>query len=84
MAAASPGVRGAGVVNTEPFVPVELARFIDAQGHRVTAEVTRSGLLAVLTRTPDEGLNGGHPCLTAENAAELMGALARFVDGDSP
>ena len=60
--------------------PAELARFIDAQGREVTAERTRSGLLAVLTRTPGEGLNGGHPALNRENARELGYALLAFAD----
>lgn len=60
--------------------PAELARFIDAQGHCVTAEVTRSGLLAILTRTPDEGLNGGHPALNREMARELGMALVLWAD----
>lgn len=67
--------------------PVELANFIDALGRRVTAEETPSGLVAVLTRTPDEGLNGGHPCLTQDNARELGNALIAFAgrrEGESP
>jgi hypothetical protein len=64
--------------------PVELARFIDAQGHRVKAVVTRSGLLAVLTQVPGNGLSGGHPCLNAENAVVLRDALTEFIDGPAP
>lgn len=59
--------------------PEELASLIDAQGRRVTVEVTRSGLAAVLTRTPDEGLNGGHPALSPENARDLGNALIAFA-----
>lgn len=63
--------------------PPELARFIDAQGHEVTAEVTRSGLLAILARTPDGSLRDGSPCLNRENAAELRDALTEFIDRES-
>lgn len=63
--------------NAKP--PARLARFIDAQGHRVTAEVTRSGLLAILTRTVEEGIKSGHPCLNAENAVELRDALNELI-----
>lgn len=59
-----------------------LANFLDALGRRVTAEVTSSGLLAILTSTPDRGLRGGHPCLSPENARELGEALIRFADGE--
>jgi hypothetical protein len=62
----------------------ELARLIDAQGHEVTAEITRSGLLVILSRTPDEGLSGGHPALNAENARELGLALIAFADREVP
>lgn len=61
--------------------PVELTRFIDAQGHRVTAELTRSGLLAILTQTAGEGLNGGHPALNREHAKTLRDALNEFIAG---
>lgn len=64
--------------------PAVLARFIDAQGHQVTAGVTRSGLLAIVTRTPDGGIRSGMPCLNRENAADLMDALAEFIDGSTP
>jgi hypothetical protein len=64
--------------------PVELARFIDALGRRVTAEVTRSGLLAILTQTAGEGLNGGHPALSREHAETLRDALNEFIDGEGP
>lgn len=58
-----------------------LARLIDAQGRRVTATVTRSGLLAIITATPDEGIKSGHPCLSPANARELGNALIAFADG---
>jgi hypothetical protein len=58
----------------------ELASFIDALGRRVTAEVANSGLLVILTRTADEGLNGGHPALNAENATALRDALNVFLE----
>lgn len=61
-----------------------LASLIDAQGRRVTAEVTRSGLVAILTRTPDEGLNGGHPALNADNARQLGNALLAFAEREAP
>ena len=65
-----------------PVIPgVPLVSFLDAQGHRVTLEVTRSGLAALLTRTPDEGLRSGHPCLSRENARKLGEALLAFADG---
>lgn len=64
--------------------PPELANFIDALGRRVTAEITPSGLLVILTRTPDEGLRSGHPALNQENATTLRDALTVFVDGDAP
>ena len=64
--------------------PVALARFIDAQGHEVTAVVTRSGLCVVLARTPDEGLRSGHPALSRDNARELGNALLAFADGQDP
>lgn len=57
-----------------------LASFLDALGRRVTAELTRSGLLVVLTRTASEGLNGGHPALSQDNARELGNALIAFAD----
>lgn len=60
-----------------------LANILDAHGRRVTAEVTRSGLVAILTRTAGKGLNGGHPALNAENARELGNALIAFADGES-
>ena len=61
-----------------------LANFLDALGRRVTAEVTRSGLLAVLTRTPAEGLRGGHPALNRDNARELGNALLAFASTEGP
>jgi len=60
--------------------PPELANFIDALGRRVTAEETPSGLLAILTRTAAEGLRGGHPALSQDNARELGNALIAFAD----
>lgn len=57
-----------------------LANFLDALGRRVTVEVTRSGLAAVLTRMPESGLNGGHPALSRDNARELGNALLAFAD----
>jgi hypothetical protein len=60
--------------------PVELASFIDALGRRVTVEVTRSGLAAILTQTPERGLRGGHPALNRDNARELGNALIAFAD----
>ena len=62
--------------------PAEPARIIDALGRHVTAEVTPSGLLVILTRTPDEGLRSGHPALGRENARELGNALLAFADGE--
>ncbi len=63
--------------------PAEIARFIDAQGHEITATVTRSGLCVILTRTPDEGLRSGHPALSPEHARELGLALLAFADGEA-
>ena len=63
--------------------PVVLADFIDSHGRRVTAEETRSGLVAILTRTPDEGLNGGHPALDRERALELGTALVDWAKRES-
>lgn len=63
---------------TLPGLP--LASFLDALGRQVTAEPTRSGLLAVLTRTVDEGLRSGHPCLDRDNARELGLALVAWAD----
>lgn len=61
----------------------ELACFIDALGREVTATVTPSGLLAILTQTPERGLRGGHPALNAENAAVLRDALNVFIERES-
>lgn len=58
-----------------------LANILDAQGHRVTAEVTRSGLLVVRAWTTDGKLSG-HPALNREHAAELRDALTAFIDGE--
>lgn len=60
--------------------PIELASFIDALGRRVTLELTHSGLAAILTRTPELGLRGGHPALDRENALELGTALIEFAN----
>jgi hypothetical protein len=65
---------------TLPGLP--LANFFDAHGHRVTAELTRSGLLAILTQTADEGLNGGHPALNRGHAETLRDALDEFIAGE--
>jgi hypothetical protein len=70
------------VTDILPGLP--LASFLDAQGHRVTAEITRSGLLVILSRTPGEGLSGGHPALNRENAVELRNALTEYLAGDVP
>lgn len=58
-----------------------LANFLDALGRRVTAEVTRSGLLVILARSPGTGLHGGHPALDRDNARTLGLALLAFADG---
>ena len=60
-----------------------IASFIDAQGHRVTATPTRSGLLAIITRAGEDGIRSGHPCLNAENARVLGEALLKFARGES-
>lgn len=77
---AAPPPRGGRPAPADTQAVPELARFTDALGRRVTAEPTRSGLLALLTRTVDEGLNVGHPCLSRENARELGEALLAFAD----
>jgi hypothetical protein len=64
--------------------PGEIARFIDAQGHLVTAEITRSGLLVLLTKTSGKGLSGGHPALNRENVTELRNALDEYLSRESP
>lgn len=56
-----------------------LANLIDAQGHRVTATPTRSGLLAILTTYGEDGIRSGHPCLNRENAIELRNALTEYI-----
>jgi len=68
----------------EPQALPVLADFIDSQGHRVTAEETRSGLLAVLTRMPSSGLRNGHPALDRDSARTLGLALLAFADGGEP
>ena len=70
--------------DTKP--PAELARFIDALGHEVTATIAPSGLLVVLARTVDiadgqhRGLLDGHPALDRETARVLGEALLDFAD----
>lgn len=61
--------------------PAELARLIDAQGHRVIATVTRSGLLVILTQTQtgDEPRDSGRPALNPENARELRKAIDEYL-----
>jgi hypothetical protein len=71
-------------VTADASAPVELTRFIDALGRRVTAELTRSGLVVILTRTPDKGLNGGPPALNPANARQLIEALTPFAAGEGP
>ena len=63
-----------------PAVGDELVSLIDALGRRVTAIVTPSGLLTILTLTMDEGLRGGHPALDRKQAAELRDALTAFIE----
>ena len=63
--------------------PAELARLFDAQGHEVTAEITRSGLCVILTRTPDGGLKSGHPAFSKNNARVMGLALLAWADGTS-
>jgi hypothetical protein len=71
-------------VPADTEMPDPLANFIDALGRRVTAEPTRSGLLAILTRTPDKGLRGGHPALDVDNARVLRDALTAFIGDGEP
>ena len=71
------------MTSATPAVGDELASLIDALGRRVTAIVTPSGLLTILTRTPDEGLRGGHPALDREQAAVLRDALTAFIEETS-
>jgi hypothetical protein len=61
-----------------------LAEFFDALGRQVTATVAPSGLLVILTRTPDAGLRGGHPALDRETARVLGEALIEYADGGAP
>jgi hypothetical protein len=65
---------------TNTQAPEELASFIDALGRRVTVELTRSGLAAILTQTPERGLRSGHPALTQDNAQEHGNALLDFTN----
>lgn len=60
--------------------PAKLAEFLDAHGHRVSAAVTRSGLLVILTVTPSDGIRSGQPCLTPANARELAAALTVWAN----
>jgi len=69
------------VNETIPGLP--LANFLDALGHRVTAEVTPSGLLGIFARTADEGLNGGWPALNTENAVALRDGLNEYIARES-
>lgn len=64
--------------------PAPLASIVDAQGHEVSAWETRSGLLVILTRTPGQGLRGGHPALNREQAAELRDALDEYIAAGVP
>lgn len=68
---------------TDTRYPAKLARFIDAQGHRITAEVTRSDLLALRSWTPGGKLSDGF-ALNEENAVELRDALNEFIDRGTP
>lgn len=63
--------------------PVILARLIDAPGREVTAVETRPGTLAILTRSPEKGLEGGHPALSEDNARVLGTALLDFADRET-
>jgi hypothetical protein len=73
---------------TAKTAPPELARFIDALGHEVTATIAPSGLLVILARTVDvpdgerRGLLDGHPALDREAARVLGEALIGFADGE--
>ena len=64
--------------------PPELARFIDGLGREVTATIAPSGLLVILTRSPESGLRGGHPALDRETARVLGDALIDFADLEGP
>lgn len=66
---------------TLPGLP--LANFLDGLGRRVTVEITRSGLAAILTQTPERGLRGGHPALSQDNARVLGYALIAFADREA-
>ena len=65
---------------TDVKPPPERARFIDALGRQVTATVAPSGLLVILTRSPESGLRDGHPALDGETARVLGEALIGFAD----
>lgn len=56
----------------------EPVSFTDAQGHKVTVTVTRSGLLAIVTATHD-GTASGHPILNDETAVKLQDALTAYI-----
>jgi len=60
--------------------PAEIATLTDALGREVTAVEAPSGLLVILTRTPQTGLNGGHPALNRELARELGAVLVAWAD----
>lgn len=65
------------------FPGLPLASFFDAQGHRVTAEVTRSDLLALRSWTPGGKLSDGF-ALNDQNAVELRDALNEFIGRGKP
>lgn len=60
-----------------------LADLIDAQGHRVIARETPSGLLTILTLRISSGLRDGHPCLNRDHAVELRNALTEYIGGQA-
>jgi hypothetical protein len=70
------------VTDILPGLP--LASFLDAQGHRITVEVTRSGLAVIFARTPDGSLESGRPALSPENSRELGLVLIAFADREVP
>lgn len=57
-----------------------LARFIDAQGHRVTASVTPSGLLVIPVRTVGKNIKSGDAALSPENARALRKAIDEYLE----
>ncbi len=64
------------------MTPEPLATLIDAQGHRVVATETDTGLLTIITYTLGRGASG-HPCLTRDDdqAVKLRDALTAFING---